>query len=104
MAETASYAILLSSRDNVATVLTSVESDTNLPVLVNGTPALHVKTVEAIPLGHKVSVQDIPRGALVVKWGETIGIATSDIRRGEHVHIHNVASRRGRGDRTRGEG
>jgi len=104
MAETSFLAILLTSQDNVATVLTSVESDTRLLVLVNGTPALHIKTVEAIPLGHKVSVQDIPCGALVVKWGETIGVATSDIRRGEHVHVRNLASRRGRGDRTRAEG
>ena len=104
MAETSFWAILLFEQDNVATVLTSVESDTRLPVLVDGTPALYITTVEAIPLGHKVSVQDIPCGALVVKWGQTIGVATSDIRRGEHVHVHNVASRRGRGDRTRGEG
>jgi hypothetical protein len=33
-----------------------------------------------------------------VKYGSTIGTATDDIQPGEHVHTHNVASGRGRGD------
>ena len=104
MAGTSHSAILLSTRDNVATVLSSVESGTTIAVLVNGEASLEVKTVEAIPSGHKVSLQDISRGAAVVKWGEKIGVATKDIRRGEHVHIHNVESERGRGDLSREEG
>jgi altronate dehydratase small subunit len=35
----------------------------------------------------------------VIKYGETIGLATSDISPGEHVHVHNVEGQRGRGDR-----
>jgi altronate dehydratase len=103
MDDISKWAILLSARDNVATVLISVRSETRVPIFLAGTQALYVETVDAIPLGHKVSVQRIPCGGSVVKWGETIGVATRDIRRGEHVHIHNVASQRGRGDRARGE-
>ena len=34
------------------------------------------------------------------KYGEVIGAATRDIRVGEHVHVHNVEGKRGRGDRV----
>jgi len=33
-----------------------------------------------------------------VKYGSPIGTATSDIAAGAHVHLHNLASARGRGD------
>ncbi|VFS54652.1 Uncharacterised protein [Leminorella grimontii] len=34
----------------------------------------------------------------VYKYGESIGRATQAIELGEHVHVHNVESERGRGD------
>ena len=42
--------------------------------------------------------QSIAVGEPVIKYGSPIGIATSDIQPGAHVHTHNVASTRGRGD------
>jgi altronate dehydratase small subunit len=33
-----------------------------------------------------------------MKYGEIIGKATTDIKPGQHVHVHNVAGTRGRGD------
>ena len=53
---------------------------------------------EDIPFGHKVALTDIPRGTPVLKYGEQIGLATHDIARGQHVHVHNIESTRGRGD------
>jgi len=40
--------------------------------------------------GHKYANRDIASGETVVKYGYPIGIATSDIRCGEHVHSHNL--------------
>ena len=42
--------------------------------------------------GHKQAIADIPRGADVVKYGFPIGHATADIKAGEHVHTHNLAT------------
>jgi len=39
-----------------------------------------------------VALSDIAAGAPLVKYGETIGVATQAIRAGEHVHLHNLAS------------
>lgn len=55
---------------------------------------------EDIPYGHKVALRDIPRGGQVTKYGLSIGSAMSDIKAGDHVHVHNVESNRGRGDKA----
>jgi hypothetical protein len=34
----------------------------------------------------------------VIKYGSPIGLATAEIPAGAHVHTHNLASTRGRGD------
>ncbi len=53
-----------------------------------------------IPYGHKIALRAIPKGAEVTKYGLSIGSALEDIQPGDHVHIHNVESNRGRGDRA----
>ncbi|MBE6584611.1 MAG: altronate dehydratase [Ruminococcaceae bacterium] len=40
--------------------------------------------------GHKYAVRDIKKGDNVIKYGNPIGHATSDIKIGEHVHTHNL--------------
>ena len=40
--------------------------------------------------GHKYAVCDIREGQNIIKYGQPIGHATCDIKRGEHVHTHNV--------------
>ncbi len=51
-----------------------------------------------IPYGHKVAIRPIAKGEQVLKYGLSIGTASADIQPGDHVHIHNVESNRGRGD------
>lgn len=51
-----------------------------------------------IPYGHKIALKDIAQGETVYKYGLSIGSASTDIKAGDHVHIHNVESNRGRGD------
>lgn len=43
--------------------------------------------------GHKLALHPIAAGEDVVKYGAPIGIATCDIAKGDHVHLHNLASR-----------
>ena len=40
--------------------------------------------------GHKYAVRDIKSGENVIKYGEPIGRAVCDIKKGEHVHSHNL--------------
>ena len=40
--------------------------------------------------GHKYALYDIPSGSTVIKYGNPIGHAVADIKKGEHVHSHNM--------------
>ena len=42
--------------------------------------------------GHKYASCDIKKGEYIIKYSYPIGIATENIKKGEHVHIHNVKS------------
>ena len=53
---------------------------------------------DAIPTGHKIAIREIAEGDSVIKYGYQIGRTTRSIASGEHVHVHNVESLRGRGD------
>ncbi|NLW79274.1 MAG: UxaA family hydrolase [Ruminococcaceae bacterium] len=44
-----------------------------------------------IPQSHKMAIADIPEGAPVIKYGEEIGKAGTDIKKGDWVHAHNIA-------------
>jgi (2R)-sulfolactate sulfo-lyase subunit alpha len=47
-----------------------------------------------IPIGHKVALADIKNGDTIWKYGQDIGRAVADIGKGEHVHVHNVKTKR----------
>ena len=85
--------LVISDRDNVATALEPLEQGRHLVI---GAHELVVQ--EPVAAGHKIALQLIARGNEVIKYGSPIGLATADIAAGAHVHIHNVASGRGRGD------
>ena len=55
---------------------------------------VQVEVRHAIPLGHKVALRPIAAGEDVVEYGGVIGQATRAIAAGEHVHVHNLKSRR----------
>jgi (2R)-sulfolactate sulfo-lyase subunit alpha len=47
-----------------------------------------------VPIGHKIALADIKEGDTVWKYGHDIGKAVANIRRGEHVHVHNLKTKR----------
>lgn len=58
-----------------------------------------IKVIGDVPFGHKIAVRDIKKGEKIMKYGECIGGALADIKRGEYVHVHNLEALRGRGDK-----
>ena len=89
-------AIVISAEDNVATALDAIERGQ-----VVQTGGATVTATEAIPRGPKIALRPIEAGDRVIKYGSPIGTASQAIAAGAHVHIHNVASARGRGDLSR---
>lgn len=85
--------LVISTRDNVATALRAL-----VPGQRIDTGGAVVIVVEPIARGHKIALRPMAVGDPVIKYGSAIGTASADIPAGAHVHTHNVASSRGRGD------
>lgn len=85
--------LVISDRDNVATALEPLEPGRRIAV-AEGV----VVAIDPVPAGHKIAIRPISAGSGVYKYGSPIGTAIGDIAAGAHVHVHNVASSRGRGD------
>ncbi len=93
---------VIDSRDNVGTILQpELEKGAGVECEVDGRVTVIVLK-EEVPYGHKIAVKPIAKGEKVLKYGLAIGLATKDIMPGEHVHVHNIESTRGRGDLAKG--
>lgn len=76
----------IDSADNVAVTYAELPAGTLVEV-----PGMEPFAVnDDIPVGHKLALQEIPAGAQVTKYGASIGFASQAIRKGGHVHTHNV--------------
>lgn len=93
-------AIAFTKKDNVATAIKDL-SKGQIAIVTLGEEKIHVELLEDVPFGHKFALTDIPKGTQVVKYGEPIGVASEDIKKGQNVHVHNVVGQRGvRGHRS----
>jgi len=93
----ASKSIVMNSKDNIATTLEDLTKGEDVKVEIKG-DVKNIKINDDIPFGHKFSIVEIKKGSDVVKYGEVIGMASEDIKKGDYVHVHNLESKRARGD------
>lgn len=91
-------AVAISLSDNVATALDEIPAD-SVVAIRRGEEILTIIVPQTIPFGHKFALQPLKAGETVIKYGQVIGVAMQDIGGGCHVHVHNVESLRGRGDK-----
>ena len=47
-----------------------------------------------IPIGHKLAIKPLGAGDTVIKYGVDIGKTIARIGVGEHLHVHNVKTKR----------
>jgi len=85
--------LVIDPKDNVAVALRDLAPGVEVILTVRGR-LRRISVLDSIPANHKLAIATVQRGAAVVKYGEPIGEATSTIRPGSHVHIHNLQSRR----------
>lgn len=91
-------AFIIDAKDNVATLfIHNGNRGTKIRVEVDGNP-LEIELKDNVRFAHKFAIRRIPKGEQVIKYGYSIGTATEDIEPGQHVHVHNTESNRGRGD------
>jgi altronate dehydratase small subunit len=94
---TAKRALIMHPKDNVATTVEEIQPGDPVQVSRSG----EVRTliaIEPIPFGFKIALEEIPQGAFILKYGDTIGKASRAIPKGALVHVHNLEGTRARGD------
>lgn len=92
-------ALVVHPDDNVANLIGRGETGDTVECSVEGVD--ETETIELrddLPANHKLARRDITAGESIIKYGLQIGTASRAIERGEHVHVHNIESTRGRGD------
>lgn len=83
--------IAINAKDNVATALKGLRVGTEVSVEFEGR-LQRIALLSDIPMGHKFALKDMEEREAIIKYGEPIGKSTARIKRGEHVHVHNVVS------------
>lgn len=92
-------ALKVDDLDNVATIFANgIVEGTQVEVRDKKGDTEVLTVIGDVPYGHKIALRDIAKGQPIMKYGESIGAASHDIRKGEYVHVHNLDAMRGRGD------
>ena len=84
-------AMLIDPADNVVVAIEPIAKDSPVEYDCGG-ETRRLTALEDITIYHKLACRDIPQGEPVVKYGQHIGSAVTDIQAGQQVHVHNVES------------
>ena len=83
-------------RDNVGVVVVeNLTAGTDmLCVITEDNSEIRARSNQDVPIGHKIALKDLAVGDTVIKYGEDIGKVVAAIRKGDHVHTHNLKTKR----------
>jgi (2R)-sulfolactate sulfo-lyase subunit alpha len=88
--------IIHDEKDNVGVVVietTKKGQECNAWIMENDKSA-KVQSINEIPLGHKIALIDLKEGDTILKYGHDIGKVVKSIKKGDHVHVHNVKTKK----------
>ncbi len=81
--------------DNVGVATVDIKAGEKAKGLyMDSRKSIEVGAVQDIPLGHKIALKELKKDSSTIKYGHDIGRVVADIKPGEHVHIHNLKTRR----------
>jgi (2R)-sulfolactate sulfo-lyase subunit alpha len=85
-----------SRKDNVAVVVVEglTAGTAALGVVTEDNSTFSVMVKQDIPLGHKIALVDARIDDTAIKYGQDIGRFVQPIAKGEHVHTHNLKTKR----------
>lgn len=98
MSQSTILALKIMPCDSVATVLEDVREGNVIKVKDKAGNTYEITALANIPFGHKIATSALNVGDEVLKYGESLGIATMPVVIGDYVHTHNLESQYGRGD------
>jgi (2R)-sulfolactate sulfo-lyase subunit alpha len=83
-------------KDNVGVVVVEgLKAGTEMLCVVTAdNSSFELTSADDVPIGHKVALKDLKAGDTAVKYGEDIGRMVADVKKGGHVHVHNLKTKR----------
>ena len=78
--------VIINARDNVAVALTDIKKGEAIYLPED----FELEAQGDIPFSHKIALKDFSAREEIIKYGEVIGQAKGEIRKGDWVHTHNL--------------
>ena len=93
---TAPHLLVHAHKDNVGVVVVEdLTAGTDmLCVITEDNSDFHSVANQDVPIGHKIALADLAVGDTVIKYGQDIGRVVAPIKKGDHVHTHNLKTKR----------
>ncbi len=88
--------IIHDKKDNVGVVVIekiTSKQDCNCWIMEDDS-STNIQSMDEIPLGHKIAMIDLNEGDTILKYGHDIGKVVKSIKKGQHVHVHNVKTKK----------
>ena len=88
--------IIHDKKDNVGVVvIEKVSNGQNCDCwIMEDDSSTKIQSINDIMLGHKIALKDLKEGDTIIKYGHDIGKVVKSIKKGEHVHVHNVKTKK----------
>ena len=88
--------IIHNEKDNVAVVVIdkTLKNQECKGWIMENDKTIKIISNSEIPLGHKIALQEFKQGDTILKYGHDIGKVISPIKKGDHVHVHNVKTKK----------
>jgi (2R)-sulfolactate sulfo-lyase subunit alpha len=92
----APHLLVHDNKDTVGVVVVEgLQAGTDmLCVITADNSSFNLMAKSDVPIGHKVALTDIRSGDTIWKYGQDVGVAKANIAKGEHVHTHNMKTKR----------
>ncbi len=88
--------IVHNEKDNVGVVVIEKiipNQNCNCWIMEND-KSVQIQSINEILLGHKIAMVDLNVDDTILKYGHDIGKVVKSIKKGEHVHVHNVKTKK----------
>ena len=88
--------IIHDDKDNVGVVVidSTIKHQEYSCWIMENDKTIKIQSVNNIPLGHKIALKDFKEGDTILKYGHDIGKVVASIKKGDHVHVHNVKTKK----------
>jgi len=81
--------------DNVGVATVDIkEGESAQGLFMDTRDTIEMNAAQEIPLGHKIALTELKVEDSVIKYGHDIGRVVADVKTGEHVHTHNLKTKR----------